>query len=86
MEDLISRADLFKELSVIQYRPVSTAMKIIKEMPTKTYPTGEWVEEYDESAGIFFRRRWRCTNCNDWQTYGTSDYCPNCGAKMKGSK
>ena len=34
MEVYINKAELLKELSVIQDRPVSTAMKIIKELPT----------------------------------------------------
>ena len=34
MEEYINKAELLKELSIIQDRPVSTAMKIIKEFST----------------------------------------------------
>lgn len=49
----INKAELLKELSVIQDRPVSTAMKIIKELPTidlvrcgecKYFNLNEWDE------------------------------------------
>lgn len=26
--------------------------------------------------------RYRCPECNNWQTYGETPYCPFCGAKM----
>ena len=28
---------------------------------------------------------YRCSNCNYWQGIGVYNYCPNCGAKMKGA-
>lgn len=45
---------------------------------------GEWVEEYDDDAAIFFKRRWVCSACGDYQTYGKPKFCPNCGADMRG--
>lgn len=35
---------------------------------------GEWI---DTKGG------WRCTACNKWANCA-SDYCPNCGSKMRG--
>ena len=29
-----------------------------------------------------FRRRYYCSACNNWQTYGKTDFCLNCGAEM----
>lgn len=46
---------------------------------------GTWTEEYDPNADLFFRRRWRCSACNGWNTYGTPNYCPDCGAEMTNS-
>lgn len=43
----------------------------------------EWKEVWDENEPIFFRRKFYCSACGDYNTYGKSDYCPNCGAKMK---
>ena len=49
---------------------------------------GEWV--IDAVAGISFFRK--CSNCNEaaeWLDGGSqflSKFCPNCGAKMRGTK
>lgn len=55
---------------------------------------GEWIDEankYDASFGI---HDYICSNCNHyaddhigghmWYTMYKPNYCPNCGAKMKG--
>lgn len=43
---------------------------------------GEWVDRYDEDDKPFFKRKYVCSACGGWNTYGKSKYCPNCGAKM----
>ena len=35
-----------------------------------------------DKYGIF-RRRWYCPVCDEWQTYGPTPFCANCGANMK---
>lgn len=48
---------------------------------------GYWTERYMEDDECrFTRRRWYCSECGKWQTYGKSDYCLNCGAKMDGAR
>ena len=48
-------------------------------------PKGEWVEtsDFDE----FYGKVYKCTNCNE-ETLGCDchNYCPNCGADMRGNK
>lgn len=44
---------------------------------------GEWEERYLEDENPFFRKRYYCSVCGDWNTYGKPEYCPNCGAHMK---
>ena len=44
-------------------------------------PLGTWRKEVDNSRS-WDRVRFYCSECGEWQTYGTTDYCPNCGAKM----
>lgn len=39
-------------------------------------------DEFDKYG--FFRRRFYCSACGNWNTYGASKYCPHCGAKMDG--
>lgn len=58
--------------------------KDIESAPT-IYPEqkrGKWGEKYIEDAEPFLRRRFYCSACGEWQTYGETNYCPNCGAKM----
>ena len=47
---------------------------------------GHWTQWHDESDRLFFRERYRCSVCEADNTYGKSDYCPWCGAKMDGDK
>ena len=45
-----------------------------------------WIVEYESENGSdsygLFSRRYRCPKCGDWQTYGMTEYCPNCGKPM----
>ena len=58
---------------------------IINEQPTVDAverKRGEWVQLYDNV--------WYCTNCENTEQFAeniesTSDWCPNCGASMKGA-
>ena len=47
---------------------------------------GEWEERYIEDSDIFFRRRFYCSECGNWNTYGMPPYCPYCGVRMKNCK
>lgn len=31
----------------------------------------------------FFSDRWFCPECNQYQTYGRTPFCPNCGADLQ---
>lgn len=43
---------------------------------------GTWKDEFKEDAEAFVKHRYVCTVCGEWQTYGKTQYCSNCGAKM----
>ena len=43
---------------------------------------GHWEEKYDENDDAWCRRKFYCSACGDWNTYGKSKFCPNCGAVM----
>jgi hypothetical protein len=58
---------------------VVTQQPTIDAVPERT---GVWSEEYDPDEDPFFRRKFRCSACNGWNTYGFTRYCPECGAKM----
>lgn len=44
---------------------------------------GEWEEKEVTDYYPGSRIRYYCTACGDWNTYGKTQYCPDCGAKMK---
>ena len=58
------------------------------EQMVETAPTidpvrhGRWEDEFKEDAEAFVKHRYVCTACSNWQTYGKTAYCTNCGAKM----
>ena len=44
---------------------------------------GHWTErvgEVPDDPYYIFRKRFYCSVCGDWQTYGKTDYCPMCGS------
>ena len=47
---------------------------------------GHWTErvgEVPDDPYYIFRKRFYCSVCGDWQTYGKTEYCPFCGASME---
>lgn len=99
-KDTIYREDAIKAVkSCIQdgwYRISPTdACQNIRCLPSADRPQGKWIrtaEKYigDDVSG-FYDYHWACSECereaiiNDWNIYELSDYCPHCGAKMKGA-
>ena len=52
----------------------------IDKFPSADRPQGEWIEQEDD-----YHHYWECSECG--MGVGLDDirnYCPNCGAKMKG--
>ena len=44
---------------------------------------GYWTEKVDEEmTNPLFKYRFYCSECGNWQSYGRTLFCPNCGAKM----
>lgn len=58
------------------------SVKDIESAPTVYPPQGEWEERIVECDNPFFRRRFYCSNCGGWNTYGMTRFCPECGARM----
>ena len=53
--------------------------ELAKGLPKK----GKWSVQYDPDDNPLFRRKFVCSACGEWTSYGMSDYCPNCGAEME---
>lgn len=57
--------------------------ELIDNAPTVETPHGKWVmvKENNISMNCF-----RCTNCNFIMNNSCYNYCPNCGAEMRGDE
>ena len=62
----------FEELDIEPYNNVST----IEERPT-----GEWITRNGDIVFPFWER-YECSVCHEYN--GCSNFCPNCGADMRG--
>ena len=73
-------AFVFKETN----EALNMAIKALQGGDAKTsIPTGTWEEKYiSDDDCIWTRRRFYCSSCVKWNTYGKTDFCPHCGAKM----
>ena len=69
------------------FRP--SLQKVIETLKENSKPAvkGKWeeriVEDREKDPVGLFRRRWYCSVCGEWQTYGKTRYCSDCGAKME---
>ena len=73
-----------------QPRAIRRAAKMAEKF-AEMYPAdveevkhGEWKEIIDEKEDLFFRQKFYCSACGEWNTYGMTAYCPKCGARMDG--
>ena len=94
--DLISKQEILDSLSYYELEDVideqdfgyNHAIQTIRDdvMTMKTYSAKEdtaelyWLQ-YDANPRI---GNWHCTKCNMIVSENNPNYCPNCGAKMKG--
>ena len=92
MEDLIRREDAIDAINLRARIPhdiasaqyASMAINAIRTVPSADRPQGEWQDtgkDPDHShplTAIWYR----CSECGDG-TNTKTNYCPNCGAKMK---
>ena len=48
-----------------------------------TVKFGYWTVKVDEeTTNPLLKHRFYCSECGNWQSYGRTLFCPNCGAKM----
>lgn len=86
-EDAISRAEVLKKAFYTEteegWSGYTVDVKDIKDLPSvqPKHKTGTWRKDIDNSRR-WDRVRFYCSECGSWQTYGETDYCPSCGARM----
>lgn len=90
---LIDADALIAEYDRVHIGPPGGARKLMEDAPTinpdDLRPRGKWLENEDYVGDSYYT----CSECrNDWYTVeGTPaengmDFCPKCGAAMKGGK
>ena len=84
MSDLIRREDAMQVAFLYPFFS-NALMEEIKAIPSADRPQGEWIKPYGDS-------RFMCSICKGKENVPTCmgkpsvwDYCPNCGARMKGA-
>ena len=53
-----------------------------EERETPAHWIKKTVNDPNDIAG-WLRTRYECSACGEWQTYGETKYCPNCGKLMQ---
>ena len=93
-DDLIKRSDAIKDLCDISnnsdmpndwHRGMSVAISALYRVPSADRPQGEWIDRSD--GGRILNPWWENYECNRCGYYGsgTWNFCPYCGAQMKGA-
>lgn len=101
MEDLIKRSDAIEavickttfeseDAIMAMMTIVGEVMNNIANIPSVDRPQGEWIGEADGYYnGELVYDTWYCSNCDyvvDDEEPPTWNFCPNCGADMRGEK
>lgn len=97
MDDLISRQALLRQIEIDSegtlglYGDTWQFINTIRKMPTVDRPRGEWISDrlhrlYTTNGGSY--GVYRCSVCESYypDIVSTWNFCPHCGADMKGEK
>ena len=78
------------------YSYLRNVIRKIKNLPpAEPQKKGKWERHntyYGDDTSGFVDPDWRCSECgkranvNEWFMYDLTDYCPNCGADMRGEQ
>ena len=92
-EKIANNIDGFVDSIVEQMR--DNISRAVSALPTADRPTGEWINKdviRNEDNTIDEWQECECSVCGKWHTtpyayyFNNYNYCPNCGAKMKGEE
>lgn len=76
-------AEAFREQlsNSYEYTELDEIIEMLDNAPTVERPTGKWI---DIDSFVSKARCSKCKNIMLTEPFGKTNYCPNCGAKMKG--
>lgn len=75
---LLKESDVLKIAFQLPLVVNSAFADVVKALPSADRPQGEWVSNHDGS--------WNCSECGlRVLIYAKGNFCPNCGADMKGA-
>lgn len=80
--DIVAHNNVHGEITLNRYDKIIDGIYEIPPADVAPIRYGKWVEDYNEQEPAGFKLRWRCTACDNWQTYGQTFFCPYCGARM----
>lgn len=88
MSRYINADKLIEAVTLCNAEPFSKAsvyalVALLPDANVREITRGTWSEEYLPDKDPLFRRRWVCSACGDFNTYGKPPYCPYCGAEME---
>lgn len=83
LNEIITKVENDNSLTDEQKGSLSVSKYIIRHAPpvTPIERTGEWVRRWRLSPDCY--QEWQCSEC-EYEMDVETNYCPNCGAKMKG--
>ena len=79
-EDLIKREDAIEALYKYSFVSKDVIEKEIKAIPSADRPQGEWIYAKEQLEIV---PMWECSCCR-MRMPKKFNYCPNCGADMRG--
>jgi len=87
-DDLINRSDAIDAIEITpfeDYGDYETVKAVIEQLPSASRPQGEWIVHFDDIWPE--ESTMECSVCHEEQPLEIDDnFCPNCGARMKGSR
>lgn len=81
MIDPIDRNEAIRRFEHMREITADQVVDMLKRVPT-CRPKGEWVYHRNELSCVRWSK-WECTACHKRQE-NKSNFCPNCGADMRG--
>lgn len=78
----IQRHYAYNDCRPLGHDEINAIEKAIAVMYGQDGKIGTWKKDTDNTR-TWDRVRFYCSVCGDWQTYGETDYCSHCGARMK---